>query len=90
LKVLFDHNVPKKLRRALAAHEVSTAAEIGWATIENGDLLKLAESGGFDLLLTCDQNISYQQNLKGRQLALVVLSTNYDDYPVPTEIGFPP
>jgi len=77
LKVLFDHNVPWKLRRALFAHEVSTADDMGWATIANGALLTAAEIGGFDLFLTCDQNISYQQNLKGRRLALVVLSTNY-------------
>jgi hypothetical protein len=77
LKVLFDHNVPRSLGRFLVGHEVTIAADLGWATLENGDLLKAAESAGFDLLLTCDQNISYQQNLTGRRLAMVVLTTNY-------------
>jgi hypothetical protein len=77
LKVLFDHNVPRPLGRFLVGHEVTIAADLGWATLENGDLLKAAEGAGFDLLLICDQNISYQQNLTGRRLALVVLTTNY-------------
>jgi len=77
LKILFDHNVPRPLGRFLLGHEVTIAADIGWATLENGDLLNAAELAGFDLLLTCDQNISYQQNLTGRRLALVVLTTNY-------------
>jgi hypothetical protein len=76
LKVLFDHNVPRPLGRFLVGHEVTIAADLGWTTLENGDLLKAAESAGFDLLLTCDQNISYQQNLNGRRLALVVLTKN--------------
>ena len=77
MKVLFDHNVPRPLGRFLVEHEVTIAADLGWTTLENGDLLNAAESAGFDLLLTCDQNISYQQNLTGRRLALVVLTTNY-------------
>ncbi len=47
-----------------------------WAMLENGDLLSAAEDAGFDVMLTADKNISYQQNLAGRRLALVVLSTN--------------
>ena len=74
--MLFDHNVPHKLRHSLAGHEVSTAEAMGWAVLESGDLLKAAEDAGFELMLTCDQNLSYQQNLRGRQLAIVVLSSN--------------
>jgi hypothetical protein len=73
---LFDHNVPSKLRKHLARHEVFTAAEMGWAELENGQLLAAAETNGFAVMVTADQNLSYQQNITSRQLALVVLSTN--------------
>ncbi len=52
------------------------ADELGWQGLENGALLDAAEQAGFDLLLTCDQNVRYQQNLTNRKLALVVLSSN--------------
>ena len=54
-----------------------TAAEQGWSRVVNGDLLKAAEEHGFAVMVTADQSIEYQQNLKGRKLALVVLSTNH-------------
>ena len=76
MKVLFDHNVPQKTRGFLAGHKVSTAFEMGWAELENGELLKAAEDVGFEVMVTADKNLSYQQNLEGRRLALVVLSTN--------------
>ena len=76
MKILFDHNVPHKLRRSLIGHEVSTAEAMGWAELENGDLLRAGEDAGFDLMMTCDKNIPYQQNLRGRRLAMVVLSMN--------------
>jgi len=59
---------------ALAAHQVSTAFEMGWSNLENGDLLRAAE-GQFDFLITTDQNLRYQQNLEGRRLAILVLPT---------------
>ncbi len=76
MKVIFDHNVPHKLRRMLPGLYIQNADEMGWAAISNGELLKAAERAGFDVMVTCDQNIFYQQNLKGRTLSLVVLSTN--------------
>jgi hypothetical protein len=63
VKVLFDQNVPRNLRSHLAGHEVSTAANMGWQELENGELLKAAESGGFLVFITCDQSRRYQQNL---------------------------
>jgi hypothetical protein len=77
LRILFDHNVPVGARHFLTGHEVRTVVEMGWpAQLENGDLLKAAEAAAFDVLVTSDQNIRYQQNLTGRKLALVVLGSN--------------
>ncbi|MHB1097241.1 MAG: hypothetical protein ACYC3F_13830 [Gemmatimonadaceae bacterium] len=63
------------LRLGLPAHAVETAFERGWATLTNGELLAAAEAAGFDVLVTTDRNLRYQQNLAGRSIALVVLST---------------
>lgn len=76
MKVLFDHNVPKQLRRALVGHEVRTAREMSWSRLSNGFLLRAAEDAGFDVMITGDQNMYYQQNLSGRKIALIVLSNN--------------
>jgi hypothetical protein len=62
------------LRHGLAGHEVTTAHEKGWSTLRNGELLAAAE-GHFDVLITTDQNLRYQQNLTGRQLAILILPT---------------
>jgi hypothetical protein len=60
----------------MLAHDVCTADEMGWAELENGELLRAAEVAGFSVMVTGDKNLSSQQNLRGRELALVVLSTN--------------
>jgi hypothetical protein len=75
MRVLFDHGTPAPLVPFLAGHTVTKAKDRGWDTLSNGDLLTVAEEAGFDLLLTADKNIRYQQNLEGRRIALVVLST---------------
>ncbi|MGA2592840.1 MAG: DUF5615 family PIN-like protein [Bryobacteraceae bacterium] len=77
MKILFDANTPAALARFLRGHEVVRADELGWQGLENGVLLDAAEQAGFDILLTCDQNIQYQQNLMRRKLALLVLSSNH-------------
>ena len=74
MRVLFDQGTPVPLRRALTGHTVSTAFEMGWAELSNGELLSAAESG-FDALITTDQSLQYQQNLTGRRLAILVLPT---------------
>jgi len=79
LKVLLDQNVPAPLARLLLEHDVVHTSNVGWEALTNGDLLVAAETGGFDLLITADKNIRYQQNLTKRTIALVVLSTN--DWP---------
>jgi hypothetical protein len=77
LRILLDHHVPVGVRDFLARHEVSTISEMHWPPqIENGELLKAAEAHNFDVLLTSDQNIRYQQDLSRRKLALVVLGSN--------------
>ncbi len=74
MRIVFDQGTPAPLRLHLTGHAVSTAYELGWATLANGDLLAAAE-GKFDLLLTTDQSLRYQQNLRGRRLAILVLPT---------------
>ncbi len=74
LRILFDQGTPAPLRHALVPHQVSTAFELGWSNLENGDLLRAAE-GRFELFITTDQNLRHQQNLSGRQLAVLVLPT---------------
>jgi len=71
--VLFDQGTPVPIRPFLKQHTVQTTAERGWDTLENGELLKAAEAAGFDVLVTPDKNIRYQQNLTVRTIALIVL-----------------
>ncbi len=77
LRILFDKNVPVGVRRLLPGHEVRTFPQMQWhPQLENGELLKAGEASGFDVMVTSDQNIRYQQDLSGRRLALVVLGSN--------------
>jgi predicted nuclease of predicted toxin-antitoxin system len=76
MRILLDENIPRGLRRILQGHDVRTASEMGWASIANGQLLDEAEKAGFEALVTSDQNFVFQQNLAGRNIAIVVLSTN--------------
>ena len=74
--ILLDHGTPRGISRALQDHIVKEARAHGWDTLSNGDLLKAAEEARFDVLLTTDTNLPHQQNLKGRKLAIVILSKN--------------
>jgi len=76
VKILFDHCVPRRLRRELLGHETKTAREMRWEGLKNGKLLGEAQVAGFDVFLTVDQNIRYQQNLQGHAIAVVVMITN--------------
>jgi hypothetical protein len=75
MRVLFDQGTPVPLRQFLASHTVTTVYEQGWSTTRNGDLLRLADQQMFEVFLTTDQNLKYQQNLKELQIAIVVLPT---------------
>ena len=72
---MFDQGTPVPLRKLLPDHSVITAYERGWQTLENGDLIATAEADGFEVILTTDQNLKYQQNLTDRNISIVVLST---------------
>ena len=77
MRILLDESVPQKLRLLIGVgHSVMTTWFQGWSGLTNGALLNAAEQAGFDLLITADQEIRYQQNLAGRKLSLLVLSTN--------------
>ncbi len=72
--VLFDNGTPRTLARYLIDHHAVTEARArGWEELENGDLLNEAEAAGFEVLVTTDKNLSYQQNLAARKIAVVVL-----------------
>jgi predicted nuclease of predicted toxin-antitoxin system len=73
MRILFDQATPVPLRTYLSGHYVSTAAREGWDQLRNGELLRAAEAAGFELLVTTDQNMQYQQNLSTRRIAIVVL-----------------
>jgi hypothetical protein len=75
MNILIDECVPKPIIAYLVGHNAKTAQEMGWASVKNGELLRLAESA-FDLFITSDKNIRYQQNVKDRKISILVLSTN--------------
>jgi predicted nuclease of predicted toxin-antitoxin system len=75
VRILFDECAPWPLSKLLKGHTCSNPVKEGWRGIQNGELLKLAEAK-FELFLTCDQGIRYQQNLKGRKIAILQLTTN--------------
>ena len=71
--ILFDNGTPAPLRYALKGHVVVEAIERGWDRLLNGELIAAAEAAGFELLVTTDKNMRYQQDLKGRKIAFVVI-----------------
>jgi hypothetical protein len=73
MRIIFDQATPVPIRQYLKDHQVRTASQQGWDKLRNGDLLTAAEEAGFDLLLTTDKNIRYQQKLAGRKIAILVL-----------------
>ncbi len=81
MKVLLDECVTHYLKRDFAAHEVLTVGEAGFKGLKNGRLLHAA-SDEYDVLVTVDQNLQYQQNLKTLAIAVVVLKANRSTYPM--------
>ena len=76
MRVLFDTCVRRPLRKSLPGHDIKTAQEMGWDRLRNGDLIQMAEEA-FDVLITSDQKLKYQQNLTGRKIGIIVLPTNH-------------
>jgi hypothetical protein len=81
MRVLLDECVPRALRQELRGHDVKTVAEAGWAGLKNGELLELA-AGEFDVLLTVDRSLEYQQNFAGAVLAIVLVHAASNDVAV--------
>lgn len=78
MKILFDQGTPIPLRKYLSEYKISTAFELGWNRFTDGELIEAAEAAEFKVLITTDQNLRYQQNLRGRKLSiLVLLSTSW-------------
>ena len=75
MRILLDQGTPVPLRRHLLSHQIETAYERGWGSLQNGELLNQAEANGFDVLVTTDQNLKYQQNLDSRRISIVVITT---------------
>ena len=76
MRVLFDQGTPVAIGEALQNHSVRTANAQGWSTLTNGELLRVAEEAGFEVLLTTDASLPHQQNIRGRKLAVVILTKN--------------
>ena len=76
MRILFDHDVPRPLRRHLIDHEVDTAMEKGWAELTNGNLLDEADREGYAVIITADQKMPHQQNIARRTFGVVVLLSN--------------
>lgn len=75
MKILFDQGVPVPLRTFLTGHQVETAYEKGWHKLKNGELLNRAEKDAYEVFLTTDQSLKYQQALSNRKISIIVLST---------------
>ncbi|EHQ27386.1 DUF5615 family PIN-like protein [Mucilaginibacter paludis] len=80
MKLLLDENLPKRLKADLTPHEVYTVRDLGWNGIKNGELLKLMQKDEFDVLLTFDKNIQYQQNFQKYPLPVLVLNARDNTY----------
>ena len=74
MKILLDHNIPAQLKSVLSGHQIFTARDLRWDDLENGDLISAGQNEGFQVLITGDQSIFYQQNNRERVISLIVLS----------------
>ena len=76
MRLPLDQNLPKPLIRLLVGHAADHASDLGWGDFPNGEFVAVADAAGYDVLLTADRNLRYQQNLASRRIGLVVTSTN--------------
>jgi predicted nuclease of predicted toxin-antitoxin system len=75
MKILLDECITKRLKNKLPEYKVNTVFEMGWSGLKNGNLMKVAVENSFEIFLTIDKNIEYQQNLKSYEIAVVILNT---------------
>ncbi|MBS1701549.1 MAG: hypothetical protein JST12_07805 [Armatimonadetes bacterium] len=80
MRVLLDNCVDRRFAKLLTNHEVIHAREMGWAELSNGILIKEAESNEFDVMITVDKNLQYQQSLVGRKLSIITLNSLFVDF----------
>ena len=80
MKLLIDENLPKLLKTDFIAYDIFTVADMGWNSKKNGELLKLMLSEGFEVLLTFDKNLQYQQNFAKYPICVLVLNAEYNTY----------
>lgn len=74
MRILLDEDAPLPLRRALPGHNAFSTQYVGWSGLKNGELVAAAEAEGYDIFITCDQSLEYQQNLNDRRIAIILLS----------------
>ena len=74
MKILVDENLPKRLKRELSMFEVATVREMGWQGLKNGDLIRAMLEKGFEVLLTFDRNMEFQQNFSKHPVSILLLS----------------
>jgi predicted nuclease of predicted toxin-antitoxin system len=78
MKILLDECIPVRLKQHLTAYEVRTVSEMGWTSLKNGKLMKVAIESGFEVMLTVDKNLQHQQNLNEYEIAIVVLDVHFN------------
>jgi hypothetical protein len=78
MKILLDECIPVRLKQHLTGFEVSTVSEMGWSSLKNGNLMKIAIQSGFEVMLTVDKNLQYQQNLQEYDIAIVVFDVLFN------------
>lgn len=81
MRVLLDNNVNHRFAKFIEEHEVIHAREMGWGELENGVLISAAEANGFEVMITCDKNMSYQQSIVERKISIIVLNSLFIKLP---------
>jgi predicted nuclease of predicted toxin-antitoxin system len=74
MRILIDNCVVKRFGPLITDHETTHASQLGWSKLENGDLIRTAEEAGYEVMITVDKNLQYQQSLAGRKISIIVLS----------------
>ena len=79
MRVLLDNNLDHRFARLLPGHDVAHARHMGWTELQNGEPIAAGEEGDFDVLITGDKNLRYQQNLNGRTIRIITLDSRFID-----------